>query len=240
MGDIIIFMVACRVLCLEVVGLTSCEGFLVNIAYCRVLIWPSCCFVLLFLLFILVLKLAISSCNFARLLCGHMLPSVLDFSNSPSWMALKFYCGYRLQSTWLSDPRNCWSLWVLRTFYNNNNSNNNRFVYRHKVVTSEALVGPTNEKPVLRLPLEISQTNRHKLPLHTHRFNGPFSGTTRVGRYQKGKTNLDFTEARDIEWQWHQLGPMQVCTSLQTDNLANTPLLSLSFFTGRMPFLPPN
>jgi len=27
-----------------------------------------------------------------------------------------------------------------------------------------------------------------------------------VGRYQKGKTNLDFTEARDSEWQWHQLG----------------------------------
>jgi len=25
---------------------------------------------------------------------------------------------------------------------------------------------------------------------HTHPFNGPFSRTTRVGRYQKGKTNL--------------------------------------------------
>jgi len=37
-----------------------------------------------------------------------------------------------------------------------------------------------------------------------------------VGQYQKGKTNLDFTEARDSEWQWHQLGHMQVCTSLQT------------------------
>ena len=31
---------------------------------------------------------------------------------------------------------------------------------------------------------------------HTHPFNGPFSGTTQVSRYQKGKTNLDFTEAR--------------------------------------------
>jgi len=27
--------------------------------------------------------------------------------------------------------------------------------------------------------------------------------------YQKGKTNLDFTEARNSEWQWHQLGHMQ-------------------------------
>jgi len=43
-----------------------------------------------------------------------------------------------------------------------------------------------------------------------------------VSRYQKGKSNLDFTEARDSEWQWHQLGHMQVCTSLQTDNHANT------------------
>jgi len=58
---------------------------------------------------------------------------------------------------------------------------------------------------------------------HTHPFNSPFSGTTQVSRYQKGKTNLDFTEARDSEWQWHQLGHMQVCTSLQTDNHASTP-----------------
>ena len=60
----------------------------------------------------------------------------------------------------------------------------------------------------------------------THPFSGLFSGTTQVSRYQKGKTNLDFTEARDREWQWHQLGHMQVCTSLQTDKHANTPPLS--------------
>jgi len=36
-----------------------------------------------------------------------------------------------------------------------------------------------------------------------------------VSWYQKGKTNRDFTEARDSEWQWHHLGCMQVCTSLQ-------------------------
>ena len=61
---------------------------------------------------------------------------------------------------------------------------------------------------------------------NTHAFNGSVSGTTRVSRYQKGRTNLDFTEARDSEWQWHQLGRMQVCTSLQTDNYASTPPLS--------------
>jgi len=61
--------------------------------------------------------------------------------------------------------------------------------------------------------------------IHTHTFNGPFSRTTRVSRYQKGKTNLDFTEATDSEWQWHQLGHMQVCTSFQPDNHASTPPL---------------
>jgi len=60
---------------------------------------------------------------------------------------------------------------------------------------------------------------------HHHTFNGPLSGTTWVSRYQKGKTNLDFTETRDSEWQWQQLGHMQVCTSLQTDNHASTPPL---------------
>jgi len=42
---------------------------------------------------------------------------------------------------------------------------------------------------VYSVPVECTHT-------HTHPFNGPFTGTTRVGRYQKGKTNLDFTEAR--------------------------------------------
>jgi len=52
-----------------------------------------------------------------------------------------------------------------------------------------------------------------------------------VSQYQKGKTSLDFTEARNSEWQRHQLGHMQVCNSLQTDNHANTPplIFTISF-----------
>jgi len=46
-------------------------------------------------------------------------------------------------------------------------------------------------------------------------------------------TNLDFTEARDSEWQWHQLGRMQVCTSLQTDNHTST--LPLKFLQAGCP-----
>ena len=76
----------------------------------------------------------------------------------------------------------------------------------------------------------------HLLP-HTHPFSSPFSGTTWVSRYQKGKTNLDFTEARDSECQWHQLGHMQVCTLLQTDNHASTP--PLRFFTDALPAAQP-
>ena len=64
-----------------------------------------------------------------------------------------------------------------------------------------------------------------------------FSGTARVSRYQKGKTNLDFTEARDSEWQWHQLGHMQACTLLQTDSHASTP--PLSFLQAGCPFCRP-
>jgi len=59
-----------------------------------------------------------------------------------------------------------------------------------------------------------------------------------VSLYQKGKAHLDFTEARDSEWQWHQLVHMQVCTSLQTDDHASTP--SLSFLQAGCPSCRPS
>ena len=67
---------------------------------------------------------------------------------------------------------------------------------------------------------------RHCINTYIHPFNGPLSRTTQVSQYQKGKTNLDFTKARDSEWQWNPLGHMQVCTSLKADNHTSTPLLS--------------
>ena len=69
---------------------------------------------------------------------------------------------------------------------------------------------------------------------YIHSFNGPLSGTTRVSWYKKGKTSLDFTEAEDSEWQWYQLGHMQVCTSLH----ASTP--PLSFLQAGCPSCQPN
>jgi len=58
-----------------------------------------------------------------------------------------------------------------------------------------------------------------------------------VSWYQKGKTNLDFTGARDSEWQWHQLG---MCKSAPRSRRITTPAPHIQYFTGRMPFLPPN
>jgi len=57
-----------------------------------------------------------------------------------------------------------------------------------------------------------------------------------VSRYQKGKTSLDFTEARDSE-QWHQLGHMRL--QLAPDRQPRQHPMT-QFFTGRMPFLLPN
>ena len=51
-----------------------------------------------------------------------------------------------------------------------------------------------------------------------HPFNGFFSRTTWVSRYQKGKTSLDLNEARDdgVSGWWHKLDNVQtICTSLQ-------------------------
>jgi len=69
----------------------------------------------------------------------------------------------------------------------------------------------------------LPEKKQYSLYMHscTHPFNGPFSVTIRVSLYQKGKTNLDFAEARDSEWQWHPLGHMQVCTLLLSDNHAS-------------------
>ena len=88
--------------------------------------------------------------------------------------------------------------------------------------------------------LEVEPTNQYgHTHTHTHPFNGPLSGTTQVSQYQKGKTNLDFTEARDSGWQWHQLGH-NASLHLAPDRQPHQHPTTLMFFTGRMPFLPPN
>ena len=70
---------------------------------------------------------------------------------------------------------------------------------------------------------------------HTHPFNGPSSGTTQVSRYQKGKTNLkqETVSGSGISW--------AICKSAPRSREITMPAPhNSSFFTGRMPFLPPN
>jgi len=59
---------------------------------------------------------------------------------------------------------------------------------------------------------------------HIHPFNDPFSGTTQVSWYQKGKTNLDFAEASD-RVAVASAGP-HASLHLTPDNHASTPPLS--------------
>ena len=71
-------------------------------------------------------------------------------------------------------------------------------------------------------------------PSHTHPFNGRLSETTRVSRYQKGKTNQtnqikETMSGSGISW--------AICKSAPRSRQTTTTLM---FFTGRMPFLPPN
>jgi len=66
---------------------------------------------------------------------------------------------------------------------------------------------------------------------HTQPFNGPFTRTSWVSRYQKGKTNLilvkqEMVSVNGISW--------AICNSAPCQH----PITQ--FFTGRMPFLPPN
>jgi len=101
------------------------------------------------------------------------------------------------------------------------------FLSRHSIQSTnvcsalEALALAMMHYINLRLTLHDTHT-------HTHPFNGPLSRTT-----------LDFTEARDSEWQWHQLG-RSLCKSASRSRQIPTPAPQHSVFTGRMPFLPPN
>ena len=54
------------------------------------------------------------------------------------------------------------------------------------------------------LTFHVSATVIMKYLTHS-RLMALFPGLSEASRYQKGKTNLDFTEARGSEWQWHEI-----------------------------------
>jgi len=62
----------------------------------------------------------------------------------------------------------------------------------------------------------------------THnRLTALFPGLPGWASTRKVKTNLDFTEARDSEWQWHQLG---ICKSAPHSRQITTPAPHHSVF----------
>jgi len=78
---------------------------------------------------------------------------------------------------------------------------------------------------------------QHLRTVHVHPFNGPFSGTTRVSRYQKGKPiwillKQETVSGSGISW--------AICKSAPRSAQITMPAPHHSGFTGRMPFLPPN
>jgi len=78
-----------------------------------------------------------------------------------------------------------------------------------------------------------SQSTQSKI----HMFNGPFSGTTRVSRYQKGKPiwislKQETVSSSGISW--------VTCKSAPRSRRITMPATHHSVFTGRMPSLTPN
>jgi len=83
---------------------------------------------------------------------------------------------------------------------------------------------------------------------HTHTRMQPFysllgfcpglPGWASTRKVKPGRQNQSgSTGARDNEWQWHQLGHMNICTWPRHITM---PASHHSVFTGQMPFLPPN
>ena len=105
---------------------------------------------------------------------------------------------------------------------------------RKSPVNAVAVILRTIVGPVSNLSAKWTEMEAATITTTTtyNRFTAAWtlSGTIQVSRYQKGKTRKvnqsGFTGARDSEWEWHQLGRMQICISPQTDNHARIPPLS--------------
>jgi len=98
-------------------------------------------------------------------------------------------------------------------------------------------------------PATSTSTQEHTKHVHiqyvvqetnTQPFNGPLSWTTQVSQYQKGKPiwvllKQETVSGSGISW--------AICKSASCSRQTTTPAphrQPLKFFTGRMPFLPPN
>ena len=88
--------------------------------------------------------------------------------------------------------------------------------------------------------IQISFTEYLRYCTHTHKhtLNGTFSGSIEVSRYQEGETDLDFTQARDSEWEWHQMS--YICKFAPSYRQITMPAPHYSvFLQARCPFCCP-
>ena len=83
----------------------------------------------------------------------------------------------------------------------------------------------------LELGVDLHMTQLMPLPLTVSCFSKIQIGFTFLVPAHSGSTGKTAikrvcVKQKDSEWQWHQLGHMQVCTSLQTDHLTHVTSIS--------------
>jgi len=110
--------------------------------------------------------------------------------------ALKPHCPAQCELLLLHVIAGCWSKieWRYRVAPPNETRDTDRADAARALISTDAHDGRFADDAIAEG--FVSATHTHT---HTHTFNGPFSRTTQVSRYEKGKTNL--AEARDSEWQ---------------------------------------
>ena len=84
-----------------------------------------------------------------------------------------------------------------------------------------------NTATVVSTECRVEPVNNIQIHRHTHtRLTALCPGLPASAGTREVKPIWILLKQRDSECQWHQLGYMQVCTSLQTDNHTSTPPLS--------------
>ena len=105
-------------------------------------------------------------------------------------------------------PQNCRFPWVIQASWPpesippNGSSINSTIFVELTVVTDRHRPRNICNHRLHPMLCTVMQPNNHT---YTH-VNGPFSRTTLVSQYLRDKTSLNFTDAGNSEWQWHQLG----------------------------------
>ena len=123
---------------------------------------------------------------------AHGLQSVYD--EYDFWSSRQLLCNLTLPL--LQQLLSCFCLTISRTLYPTLSTFIKRLLTPSNTSTEHLsflvktrCINPLLERNAAIIHAYTSTLSRNHAYTHTHPFNGPFSGTTRVSRYQKGKTN---------------------------------------------------